>query len=153
MEFIISEAVADDISEISLIENSCFSAPWSDDALLSSINSDIIRSYKVTDINGNICAFIFFSVVEDTAELINIAVSNSYRRKRLAERLMNTMLDELKKLSVVSVFLEVRESNFAAIGLYFKCGFEPFATRKNYYRNPSENAILMKKDIIQEEEK
>ena len=75
-------------------------------------------------------------------ELENIVVAENSRRQGLAIRLLGELVDHLHANQGRSIFLEVRESNRAARALYCKIGFVETGTRKSYYSNPSENAIL-----------
>ncbi len=80
----------------------------------------------------------------DDAELIRIAVEPGLRRQGIGEQLLNDLLQEVKKRDIHDIFLEVRSSNEAAIGLYTKAGFVNAGIRKGYYSNPAEDAIIMR---------
>jgi ribosomal-protein-alanine N-acetyltransferase len=73
-------------------------------------------------------------------EILNVAVDPAYRRKGLAQRLIQGELSG----RTGAWFLEVRESNAAAISLYKGLGFREAGRRKNYYKNPAETAIVMR---------
>ena len=77
------------------------------------------------------------------AEILNIAVDVNYRRQGIGEMLLDTLLSLGDKEDVSDFFLEVRESNEAAIELYYKKGMEEIGRRKNYYKMPVEDAVLM----------
>lgn len=79
-------------------------------------------------------------------DITSVAVAEDYRRRGLAQRLISE-LEAILPEDAEEIFLEVRESNAPAIGLYEKCGFERLAVRKNFYDNPRENAIVMRKII------
>lgn len=79
-------------------------------------------------------------------DITSVAVAEDYRRRGLAQRLISE-LEELLPEDAEEIFLEVRESNAPATGLYEKCGFERLSVRKNFYDNPRENAIVMRKII------
>ena len=74
-----------------------------------------------------------------------IAVSPEYRKKGLAGKLLEALFE---KIGSAEIFLEVRESNQNAIALYQKYKFKQVGIRKNFYQNPQENAILMKRGGI-----
>lgn len=85
-----------------------------------------------------------FLAVQDLAgelEITKIAVRKDYQGQGLANQLMNTLSDRSEP-----VFLEVRESNKAARGLYEKFGFKKVGLRKKYYQNPVEDAVLMARE-------
>lgn len=85
-----------------------------------------------------------FLAVQDLAgelEITQIAVKKTYQGQGLASQLMDKLADKSE-----AIFLEVRESNVAALGLYEKYGFQVVGQRKNYYHNPVENAVLMARE-------
>jgi len=75
-------------------------------------------------------------------ELENIVVAASAQRQGLGKQLLEALLDAARKTNSASVILEVRESNAAARTLYEKTGFEQSGSRKSYYTNPREDAVL-----------
>jgi [ribosomal protein S18]-alanine N-acetyltransferase len=87
-------------------------------------------------------AFMVAQRVDEDWELENIVVAENSRRRGLAIRLLSELVDHAGANQGRSIFLEVRESNQAARALYRKVGFVETGTRKSYYSNPSENAIL-----------
>ena len=107
------------------------------------------RLLSISEADKNeIAGSVIYSVVCDEAELLRIAVSDRYRRNGFGRRLMQEFLGSLEG-KADSVYLEVRSGNEAAIGLYKGTGFEVAGVRKNYYRSPDEDAILMKKMMNQ----
>lgn len=127
------------------IEKTSFSKPWSYDSIIEAFESDTVSIYVAENEFNEIIAFAMVLQIDYEAEILNIAVSPGHRHKGIASALMHYILAELKKRSVESIYLEVRESNIPAIGLYIKSGFKQFGIRRNYYSDPKENAILMKK--------
>ena len=79
-------------------------------------------------------------------DITSVAVHPEYRRRGLAEKLINAFERSLPD-DTESIFLEVRESNAPAIALYEKCGFVRLAIRKNFYDSPRENAVVMEKKL------
>ena len=77
------------------------------------------------------------------AEILDLAVRLDHRRRGLASFLLQNFLEHISHLTILGIFLEVRESNSAAIALYKKFGFQISGRRSNYYRNPEESALLM----------
>jgi ribosomal-protein-alanine acetyltransferase len=82
-------------------------------------------------------------------ELENIVVAPTSRRSGLGKRLLEELLTYARQTNSESVFLEVRESNWAARALYEKTGFQQNGRRKSYYSDPSEDAILYRTDLVQ----
>lgn len=99
--------------------------------------------------NGNITGLICGFFAADEAEITSVAVSPEHRRKGIAAALMEEYFRTLPDV-VESIFLEVRESNSAAIGLYQKFGFQKISLRKNFYSFPDENAVVMQKLLNKE---
>jgi ribosomal-protein-alanine acetyltransferase len=79
------------------------------------------------------------------AEILNLAISRRSHREGMGSELFSTATEELRRRRVQSIWLEVRESNFQAINFYLKNGFINEYMRQNYYLNPQEDAIVMKK--------
>jgi ribosomal-protein-alanine N-acetyltransferase len=77
----------------------------------------------------------------------NVAVRDEYRRRGYGCLLLGRVLDEARKKSGTTAFLEVRSGNSAAQALYQKCGFRAIATRPNYYSDPREDAVVMSMDL------
>jgi ribosomal-protein-alanine acetyltransferase len=77
------------------------------------------------------------------AEILDLAVRQDHRRRGLASFLLQNFLNHLSHSAVRAIFLEVRESNSAAIALYKKFRFQITGRRPNYYRHPEESALLM----------
>ena len=92
--------------------------------------------------------FLIFNQVVDEAELLNIAVKRSFQGEGLGACLLDYCLAEVSA-SAVSLFLEVRVSNFPAIALYEGRGFRPVGVRKAYYHSESgrEDALIMRCDL------
>jgi ribosomal-protein-alanine N-acetyltransferase len=93
-------------------------------------------------------AFAIARVVRDEWELENIVVDARARRRRLATRILDELLQIARARGAKAVFLEVRESNQAARALYEKWAFLESGRRRRYYQEPDEDAILYRIDFI-----
>ena len=135
---------SDNIVDLVLIENSCFSHPLSKTNISESINNEkyMFLGYKI---DGRLIGYISVFIILDEAYINNIAVLKEFRKQGIGNKLVNEILEVCKNKSCKFVTLEVRESNFPAISLYEKLGFERITVRKNYYNEPIENAIIMTK--------
>ena len=145
----IESASPNDIDDIVLIEIEGSSHPWKrsffEKELTDKLSTFLIyRSYDRDEIEG----FIIFRKIEDIIEINNISVRERSRRKGLATLLMMYLIDTAERESVASVFLEVRESNNKAINFYRKFKFEQISIRKNYYKDPIENALVLNLKIL-----
>lgn len=141
-ELFIRKATPSDVSQIEKIEKSSFSTPWSGKWLLDEINKPDDLFLTVTDGEG-ILGYAVVGMLGEEAELYNIAVDNAHRGKGLGDMLMKHMTRKALENGAKNLFLEVRESNVPAISLYEKHGFKSVGRRKNYYKEPTEDAILM----------
>ena len=96
---------------------------------------------------SGVLGFIAIRMVSDEAEILNLAVVESHRRRGLASELLRMAESRAKALGAVVLFLEVRESNLAAIRFYERRGFVRCGRREEYYREPEEAALVMKKKL------
>jgi ribosomal-protein-alanine N-acetyltransferase len=97
--------------------------------------------------SSQICGFVIAHCGRDEWEIENVVVAGERRRSGLGSALVGQLLQEARKAAATSVLLEVRESNRAAHGLYEKLGFSEMGRRKGYYRDPAEDALLLKISI------
>ncbi|MGN1481744.1 ribosomal protein S18-alanine N-acetyltransferase [Porcipelethomonas sp.] len=135
-----------ELEEIAEIEKECIPGGWSEKAFGEWLeNKNTILLGAVLD--GKIIGFANGAWVIDEGELLNIAVKKEYRKQGIAGLLYEKLEKFFLEQGVTAVFLEVREHNVPAVSFYEKNGFEKTGLRKNYYRNPADNAILMKKNI------
>ena len=105
------------------------------------------RAWAISGVQG-IQAVVWFSVVEDEAEIIDIRVGKRYRRTGIGESLLTQSFEKLRLCEIRSVFLEVKSSNVAALALYAKLGFSMMGRRENYYKTAAgrEDALMMRCD-------
>jgi len=133
-----------DIDAMCRIESECFSDPWSRESIIGAVDADASLCYTALS-DGNVIGYAFIYVVADESEVLNIAVSPSHRRRGVGSALMKMILSEAERIGAATSYLEVRESNTAAKELYEELGFTALGKRKNYYRYPTEDAVLMAK--------
>ena len=146
----VRNATENDITDIAEIEKRCFTEPWSENSFRLCLNEN--ADLFVLETEDGICGFaVFDRTLGNEAELHNIAVEPSMRRRGFARKLMDAMIASAKNHGVERIMLEVRASNEGAIALYESYGFEKVGLRPGYYHHPTENAILM--DLILEVEK
>lgn len=142
---IVREWKTSDIAQIAELERKCFSAPWSEQDFESGMQSQFFYGVLFEEI-GQVCAYACDMVVFEDAEILKVAVSPSYRRQGLGQKLLVALEEYAKGKGVERMLLEVREGNVSARGLYEKQGFTSFGVRKNYYED-GENAVVMQKTI------
>lgn len=138
--------VAGDIDAALAIEQQLSPDPWRRYAFEQSLASH--RAAVVVDSQQQLAGFALWSVVADQAELLNIALHRNHHGRGFGRLLLQSLIDQLPS-SVSTLFLEVRVSNFAAIALYNRCGFNQIGERRDYYRSSSaanagrEDALVM----------
>ena len=103
---------------------------------------DPCRLALVLEEQSIVLGFLVARALDPEWEIENLAIAASAQRRGLGTRLLREFLDLTRRQGTPAVFLEVRESNLAARGLYEKRGFIESGRRKRYYRNPEEDAIL-----------
>ena len=136
-----------DLSAVVTIENQVQTHPWTFKQFEESL-----QSYQCTVIEQDqrIVGFCILQPVLDEANLLLMAIDPKFQGQGLGYRLLDASIEQLNN-QPVQIFLEVRESNHAAIGLYEKAGFHQIDLRKNYYPNPDgsrEHAIIMVKSCM-----
>ena len=142
ISFKIRDMAIGDIPRIMSIEELSFSSPWSEDSFRSFMG-DVLSFSLVLQCENEIAGYAMGWIVEEYAELANIAVDSKFRRMGLGKELVEKVVGICREKSVEGIFLEVRESNLDAIALYSKYGFEEIGYRKEYYRNPREDALVL----------
>ena len=131
-----------DIKQVAAIEKEIFSLPWSEKSFLDSLKNEN-TVYIVAEIKDEIVAYCGAYISFEEADISNVAVKKNFRRKNVAENMLNKLFYECGKKGVSDITLEVRETNVPAISLYEKLGFEEAGIRKNFYEKPVENALIM----------
>lgn len=139
----IKEFSSEYVKDVAEIERKCFSNPWNETVLAGELQNECSHICIAVE-NGKAVGYAMLYIVCGEADVIRVAVLPSFRRSGTARSLL---LKSFENHKTDSVFLDVRESNFPAISLYRSLGFEDTGIRKNYYSNPTENAILMKKEF------
>lgn len=140
----------EDIPEILEIEKESFPVPWSAGMFIGEIsnpNSYCICARAKHNDKSILAGYIIFMLISPEIHLHNLAVKKEFRKQRLADNLFNIMDDIGRKAGAKAITLEVRPSNTEAIKLYEKRGFVVKGTRKNYYTETGEDALVMWADI------
>ena len=132
----------EDLLQVETIEQESFSLPWSFDAFKSTLDREDTL-YLVAAEGDTIVGYCGMYISFDEGEVPNVAVKKECRGCGIGKRMMKELLTQARARGVVSVFLEVRKSNEAAMRLYEKLGFEAAGIRKNFYEFPKEDAVIM----------
>lgn len=131
-----------DVTAIYQLSSICFSESWSKDAIEKEMTNPV-ATYFVAEQDQEIIGYGGLWLMADEAEIINIAVSPTCQGKGIGSQLLEALLNTAKSCDAIQVFLEVRASNKPALSLYKKHGFKEIGRRKNYYHQPTEDAINM----------
>ena len=142
----ITFASPQDSAGIALLERECFDDPWCEKDILSYICSETSMCY-VAIRDGRLVGYMLGRKILPEGEIYRIAVAPDMRGRGIGYRLLSSALEKEAECGVETVFLEVRERNAAARALYLAAGFEEISLRKNYYKNPDDNAIIMVKGV------
>ncbi len=132
-----------DVDRVVELEASAFGSPWDAETfrrLLGRAGAELL----VVEVNADIVAYAVLWCILDQGELANIAVDETWRRRGIGTRLLDTVLVRARERGVEDLFLEVRQSNTAARDLYLRHGFVSIGMRRNYYDSPREDACVLR---------
>ncbi len=140
----IRQMTEEDVAAVAVLEAENFSRPWSHDAFYKTLSDEnyIVIIAKESDAVLGYCVLL---CTGEEADITNVCTAPVARGKGVATEILTTLMEEGTSRGVTEFFLEVRESNTPARRLYTKLGFEEIGLRKNYYEEPKEHAVLMKK--------
>ena len=133
------------VSQIAELEKLCFSDPWSEKSIETELTCRLSLWFVALE-GERVVGYVGSQTVIDESDMMNIAVHPDFRRKGIAEALIATLEEALREKGSLALTLEVRASNVPAISLYEKLGFLQAGIRKNYYRNPKEDARILRKE-------
>ena len=137
---------ADHVVSVAELEKICFGTEaWSEKSVASEL-TNALSLWLVAMEEDKVAGYVGSQTVMDETDMMNVAVHPDHRRKGIAEALVLSLAEALKEKGSHCLTLEVRESNAPAIGLYEKLGFQQIGLRKNYYHNPKENALILRKE-------
>ena len=133
------------VAQIAELEKRCFNDPWSETSIASELNNRL-SSWLVALDGDVVVGYVGSQTVLGETDMMNVAVHPDYRKQGIATELIQTLIDTLSKQGSHSLMLEVRQTNEPAKNLYKALGFETVGIRKNYYRNPREDALILRKE-------
>ena len=134
------------VSQVAELEELCFSAPWSANSIAHELTTDY-SFWLVAEDDGTVVGYIGSQIAFPEADVMNVAVRPEYRRRGVGQILVEALSTHLRNIDCESLTLEVRASNAPAIALYEKLGFAQVGRRPNYYRNPKEDALILRKEL------
>jgi len=120
-------------------------AVWSADYSRLALHGDL--SVRVAEEEGIVRGLVVFRTMVDEAEILNLAVDSTRRRRGIGSRLIKDALAACKTAGVKRIFLEVRDSNDAARKFYLRMGFTEVGRRRKYYSEPMEDALVLARTV------
>jgi ribosomal-protein-alanine N-acetyltransferase len=136
-----------DLVRIHAIERASFDDPWALEGFRDTLEHGRARVEVAVGEDDVVLGYAVAWFVSDESEIANLAVAPEVRRRRIGVMLLDRILEAAASFGARTVFLEVRESNVAAQGLYGARGFEIAGRRKHYYRKPEEDALIMRRAL------
>ena len=135
---------ADHVADVAKLEKLCFRDPWSENSIAAEVNNSL--SLWLVALEGHeVVGYIGSQTVMDESDMMNVAVHPDHRRRGIGQQLICELTQRLVERGSVSLTLEVRASNEPAKQMYEKLGFALAGRRPNYYRNPKEDALILRK--------
>lgn len=132
---------------VATLERLCFPhEPWSEQALLVLCREHGTGFVALSE-DGTPLAYVGMTYAADEGSITNVATHPDARRLGLGRAVVSALLSHAPTLGLTDIYLEVRVSNEAAIALYRSLGFEEIGRRRHFYRQPTEDALLMKATI------
>jgi [ribosomal protein S18]-alanine N-acetyltransferase len=143
MIFNIRRMTLDDLPQVTAIDQVAFSLPWPDRSFRFEITDNPVSRCWVAEVGGRVVAMLVLWLIVDEAHIATVASHPDFRRLGIGQALLVFALKSAMEEGALSAFLEVRESNEAALAMYRKFGFVEDGRKKGYYKDNYEDAILM----------
>ena len=134
--------IADDASDVAELEAEIFSDPWEKKDIFSYICDPLGMCYAAVE-GGRVIAYVLGRMIAPEGEIYRIATKVGYRRRGIAYRLLDYAAKCERGRGLECLFLEVRSLNVPARNLYRAYGFREVGVRKNYYKDPADDAVVM----------
>lgn len=147
---VVRPATVRDLVGVAAIEEVSFSDPWTYDALVTALGLSHVRFLVAEEIGGavgRVVGYVVALVVGEEGEIADLAVHPGMRRGGVGALLLSRVEEDVARAGVRTLFLEVRESNEPALGLYRARGFEAVGRRRGYYRRPVEDALVLRRPL------
>jgi len=133
------------VTQIADLEKLCFSDPWSENSIASELGNKL--SLWLVALEGDtVIGYVGSQTVLGWTDMMNVAVHPDFRRRGVGKALVEKLIVKLKEQGSECLTLEVRLSNESAKSLYYGLGFTEVGRRKNYYHNPKEDALILRKE-------
>lgn len=143
MSLITRRMTVDDVQVAHEIDRSSFTLPWPERSFRFEVTDNPSARCWIAELDGQVVGILILWMIIDEAHIATLATHPDHRRQGIAEQLLITALSQAYEEGARSVLLEVRAGNEAAQALYHKYGFEAVGSRKRYYKDNNEDAVLM----------
>ena len=151
INLILTQMQSGHLEKLAELEKICFSSQaWSYKSLEDELTNPTAHFF-VAEVDEEVAGYIGMYVVCENCYVTNVAVFPQYRRQGVAKALIKMAMLTADTMETDFISLEVRPSNEPAISLYKSFGFEQNGLRKNYYKNPTEDALIMTKFLNKKE--
>ena len=141
---IIKKMSPEDVEGVISIEEKSYGAHhWSRESFFNELHNELAWYYSLFAPDGKLAGYAGTWHILEEAHVTNISVDPKYRRHKYGEALLKRIIDDCYAEKIKYITLEVRVSNTPAINLYSKYGFTSFGTRKKYYQDNNEDALIM----------
>lgn len=154
VDFVVEALGEDDVRHLPALHAEDFVRPWTTHEFASLLEQDPVFGFAVRQVgarNNALAGFVLARLVAGEGEILTIAVARAHRRRGLGRDLMEAVLRELHAQRAEALFLEVDETNAAAIALYRRLGFREVARRPAYYEHTGTtrrtDALVMRRDL------
>lgn len=141
----IRKMTAGEVSQVAELEKLCFTLPWSEKSVAGELENPLAL-WLVAMEGDSLAGYVGSQTVMDETDMMNLAVAPQFRRQGVGEALVSALVASLKERGSRCLTLEVRDSNEAARALYAKLGFVEIGRRRGYYRDPREDALILRKE-------
>lgn len=135
-----------DLARIAALERECFSDPWSASAFRDLEGNSRVQFLCAREgADGPVLGYVVAWFAADEGEIANLAVAPDARGRGIGAALLDAALTQAEQMRVSAVYLEVRDSNQTARRLYESRGFAEVGRRRDYYRRPVEDAVILRR--------
>jgi ribosomal-protein-alanine N-acetyltransferase len=148
MSVILRKMTVDDVVQVVAIDQMSFSLPWPTSSFYFELTDNQASRCWVAELDGRVVAMLVAWLIVDEIHIATIATHSDFRKQGIGKKLLLHTLQSAKAEGALTSFLEVRESNDAAIRMYRKFGYVESGRREGYYKDNGEDAILMTLDAL-----
>ncbi len=144
----IEPAVVEDVPRVAAIEQLAFSDPWPATAFAELLGREYLLFLVAREDAGTpVVGYVVAIFAGGEGEVANLAVAPEFRGRGVGAGLVDEIVGEATRRAVEGLYLEVRESNAEARGLYGSRGFKEVGRRRGYYRRPAEDALILRRMV------